>query len=62
MPDCRIEERFNTAPQESLHIFLKQYMELEDRYIKEFCDEKHTSKFNDKASENATRKKGNANE
>lgn len=47
MPDCRIEERFNTAPQESLHTFLKQYMELEDRYIKEFCDEKHTSKFND---------------
>ena len=47
MPDCRIEERFNTAPQESLHTFLKQYMELEDRYIKEFCDEKHTSKFTD---------------
>ena len=29
MPDCRIEERANTAPQKSLHEYLRQYMECE---------------------------------
>lgn len=29
MFDCKIEKRMNTVPQESLHAFLKSYMELE---------------------------------
>lgn len=29
MPDCPIAERLNTEPQDSLHAFLRQYMELE---------------------------------
>lgn len=41
MPDCEIAERFNTVPQKSLHAFLKKYMELEDRLIREFCDESY---------------------
>lgn len=41
MPDCPIAERLNTVQQDSLHTFLKQYMELENRYINEFCDEKY---------------------
>ena len=47
MPDCPIEERMNTVPQDSLHAFLRQYMELEDKYINEFCDEKHIDPFED---------------
>lgn len=47
MPDCRIEKRVNTVPQESLHAFLKQYMELEDKLINEFYDEKHADTFDD---------------
>lgn len=30
MPDCTVTERLNTVPQDSLHAFLRQYMELED--------------------------------
>ena len=41
MPDCEIAERFNTVPQKSLHVFLKKYIELEDRLIRAFCDESH---------------------
>ena len=47
MPDCRIEERRNTAPQESLHAFLQKYMEIEDRMISDFCDEEHGDTFSD---------------
>lgn len=36
MPDCEIEARGLGAPQESLHSFLKTYMEIEDRYVREF--------------------------
>lgn len=36
MPDVEIPERINTIPQSSLHTFLKQYMELEDAYLKDF--------------------------
>ena len=45
MPDCRIEKRMNTVPQESLHGFLKKYMQLESRYLNEFLDEKHADTF-----------------
>lgn len=45
MPDCPIVERLNTVPQDSLHAFLMQYIELEDRYLNEFCDERHTDTF-----------------
>lgn len=45
MPDCKIEKRPNTVPQESLHTFLKQYMELEDKYVDEFLDEQHSDTF-----------------
>lgn len=37
MPDCPIARRLNTVKQESLHEFLKQYMELEDKYVEQFC-------------------------
>lgn len=47
MPDCPIVERLNTVPQDSLHAFLMQYIELEDRYLNEFCDERHADTFND---------------
>ena len=40
MPDCRIAERLNTVPQDSLHAFLKQYMKIESKYIDKFRDEK----------------------
>ena len=30
MPDYAIPERNNTCPQESLHAFLKEYMEIEN--------------------------------
>ena len=47
MPDCAIEERLNTVSQESLHIFLKNYMALEDKYLNGFYDEKHADTFDD---------------
>lgn len=37
MPDCSIGKRPNTKAQDSLHTFLQQYMELEDRYIQDFA-------------------------
>lgn len=45
MPDCKIDERAKTAPFESLHAFLKQYMEIENKLIEEFYDEKHADTF-----------------
>lgn len=45
MPDCPIEKRLNTVAQDSLHAFLRQYIELEDRYLNEFCDERHADTF-----------------
>lgn len=45
MPDCKIKKRTNTVPQESLHAFLKNYMELENKLLSEFYDEKHTDTF-----------------
>lgn len=45
MPDCKIEERYFTDPQESLHDYLKKYIEVENKLIKEFYDEKHTDTF-----------------
>ena len=39
MPDCRIEQRHNTAPQESLHVFLREYMALEDRLASAFYED-----------------------
>lgn len=47
MPDCPIEKRLNTVAQDSLHAFLRQYMTLEDKYMNEFCDERHADTFND---------------
>lgn len=47
MPDCPIEKRLNTIAQDSLHAFLRQYMTLEDKYMNEFCDERHADTFND---------------
>lgn len=47
MPDCPIEKRLNTVAQDSLHAFLMQYMKLEDKYMNEFCDERHADTFND---------------
>lgn len=46
MPDCPIEKRLNTVAQDSLHAFLIQYMELEDKYRNEFREGKHTDTFN----------------
>lgn len=46
MPDCPIEKRLNTVAQDSLHAFLRQYMELEDKYRNEFRDGKHADTFN----------------
>ncbi len=40
MPDCEIPERLNTCAQKSLHGFLRRYMEIEDRLIRSFYDEK----------------------
>lgn len=42
MPDCSIAKRCNTEPQESLHVFLNEYMKIEDELIQEFCEEHHT--------------------
>ena len=50
MPDCPIEKRLNTAAQDSLHAFLRQYMELEDKYRNEFCGEKRAGTFNEDKS------------
>ena len=50
MPDCPIVERLNTVPQDSLHAFLRQYMELEDKYRNEFCGEKRAGTFNEDKS------------
>lgn len=47
MPDCSIPERMNTVPQDSLHAFLKKYMELEDKLVNEFYDNKYTDTYND---------------
>ena len=38
MPDCPIEKRKHTLPQESLHAFLRKYMALEDRLVREFIE------------------------
>ncbi len=35
-PDCPIEERINTMPQPSLHQFLEEYMDMEDRALEQF--------------------------
>ncbi len=35
-PDCPIEERMNTKPQPSLHGFLREYMETENKYLEKF--------------------------
>ena len=35
-PDGLIEERMNTKPQPSLHGFLREYMEMENRYLEQF--------------------------
>ena len=47
MPDCSIPERLNTVPQDSLHAFLKKYMELEDKLELEFYDAKHADPYSD---------------
>ena len=47
MTDCRIEERLNTDAHESLHAYLKEYMDLEDRLIKEFCEDHHGDTWSD---------------
>ena len=47
MPDCSIPERLNTVPQESLHTFLNTYMELEDKYIKQFFEDNHGDTYAD---------------
>ncbi len=37
-PDCAIEERQNTEPQESLHRFLREYMSVENWLLERFYD------------------------
>lgn len=39
-PDCPIEKRMNTIAQPSLHRFLKEYIDMENRMLKYFCDPK----------------------
>ena len=39
MPDCAIEERPNTAPHDSLHRFLAEYMKREDLLLEAFVKE-----------------------
>ena len=39
MPDCEIEKRGANVPQSSLHSFLKSYMEIEDKCVREFCSD-----------------------
>ncbi len=36
MPDCEIPERVNCRNQQSLHDLLRRYMEMENKYIKQF--------------------------
>ena len=38
MPDCAMEERLNLKRIDSFHTFLKDYMELEERQLREFVD------------------------
>lgn len=48
MPDCRIGARspfYFDATLDSLHGFLRQYMELEDRYVDEFCEDHHCDSY-----------------
>lgn len=45
MPDCPIPERRNTVPQESLHAFLRKYMDLEDRCVREFYEDHHGDSY-----------------
>lgn len=47
MPDCEITKRFNTAPQPSLHDFLRKFMELEDRFITQFLEDNHGDTYAD---------------
>ena len=47
MPDCKIEERLNTVPQESLHAFLKRYMDLENKYLDKFFFAETSDPFSD---------------
>ena len=47
MPDCEILKRFNTAPQPSLHDFLKKFMELEDRFVTQFLEDNHGDTYAD---------------
>lgn len=47
MPDCRIEERLNTDAHDSLHAYLKEYMDLEDKLIKEFCEDHHNDTWSE---------------
>ncbi|MBQ6565322.1 MAG: hypothetical protein IJL88_15545 [Clostridia bacterium] len=37
-PDCSIPKRLNTVPQDSLHHFLEEYMDMEKRMLKQFRD------------------------
>ena len=37
-PDCPIPERMNTVPQPSLHRFLEEYMDMENRVLERFRD------------------------
>lgn len=36
MPDCKIERRMNTEPQESLHQYLRRYIDYEENLFDEF--------------------------
>lgn len=36
MPDCKIEERMNTDPQDSLHAYLQEYMDCENKLLNDF--------------------------
>ena len=47
MPDCRIEERMGTIPQDSLHGFLESYMKIENELINEFYDDHHADTYDD---------------
>lgn len=50
MPDRPIEKRLNTAPQASLHAYLKRYMKLEEDYIDRFYGKKQANPFDDNDS------------
>ena len=47
MPDCEIPKRINTCPQESLHVFLKKYMEIENKCMEQFLDDNHGDTYAD---------------